>query len=252
MSLKLVMYSSVARPTSGSTQVSNGLSSIVRQCKRSNPANEISGALYFRQGRYLQILEGESTKIDHLMSSILKDDRHTDCLIQLHTEISQRTFDRWHPLLSISVAHDPYLRNFLKRYAPELKAMSPERRIAFNHFFRKARRNRKAKVIQEGRESSLNVFGDHVISLDRKPDFSKLKLTPLMLNVCRLLERQARTLEQLVTEYGPSKRDEIVGLLRGLNQKGLLRYGEDEMASMSTKSRVDMRPHSKIRPSSAL
>jgi len=232
MSLKLVMYSSVAESTSGSTKISNGLSSIVRQCKHNNPPNEISGALYFRHGRYLQILEGESSKIDHLMSGILKDSRHSDCLIQLHTEISQRTFDRWHPLLNISVAHDPYLRKFLNRYSAELKAMSRERRIAFNHFFKKAKRNSKAKIIQEGRKSPLNVFGDHVICLDREPDFSKLQLTPLMLNVCRLLERQDRTLEQLVTEYGPSKRDEIVGLLRDLNQKGLLRYGEDEIVPL--------------------
>ena len=252
MSLKLVMYTSVATPTPGNTQVSNGLSSIVRQCKLNNPSNDISGALYHRHGRYLQILEGESTKVDRLMSGILKDKRHSNCLIQLHTEISQRTFDRWHPLINISVAHDPYLRNFLNRYASELKAMSPERRIAFRHFFKKARPSRKTKIVQQGHRSSLNVFGDHVIRLAGKPDFSKSKLTPLMINVCRLLERQARTFEQLVTEYGPSKRDEIMGLLRALNHKGLLQYGEDEMDSMTNGRRIDTRPQSKTRSSSSL
>lgn len=252
MNLKLVMYSSVAKSTSGSTRVPDGLSSIVRHCKRKNPSNEISGALYYRHGRYLQILEGESTRVDQVMSGILKDNRHSDCLIHLHNEINQRTFDRWHPLLNISVAKDPYLRNFLSRYSSELKAMSPDRRIALNHFLKKEKGKVKTKIIQEGRQSTLNVFGDHVISLDRKPDFSKLQLTPLMLDVCRLLERQNSTLEQLVTEYGPSKRDEIVSLLRGMNQKGLLRYVDDEMGSMSHKGRMDMRAQSNIRPSLAL
>ncbi len=251
MSLKLVMYSSVAKPTTLSAQISDGLSSIVKECKSNNPANEISGVLYYRQGRYLQIIEGESTKVDKLMSNILKDERHTNCLIQLHAEISQRTFDRWHPLINISVA-DPYLRNFLNRFAAELKALSPERRIAFNHFFEKEKQSGKTKVIQQGYQNTLNVFGDHVISLNGKPDFSKSKLTPLMVNVCRLLARQARTFEQLVIEYGPSKRDEIMVLLRALNHKGLLSYGEDDMASVSNSSRIEIRSQSKARLSSLM
>jgi len=251
MSLKLVMYSSVAMPTTLSAQVSNGLLSIVKDCIRNNHLNEISGVLYYRHGRYLQIIEGESTKIDQLMSNILSDDRHTDCLIQLHTEISQRTFDRWHPLINISLA-DPYLQKFLNRYSAELKALSPECRVAFNHFFEKAKSREKTKVTQQGYQNSLNVFGDHVIRLNGKPDFSKSKLTPLMVNVCRLLARQARTFEQLVAEYGPSKRDEIMVLLRALNHKGLLRYGEDDMASVSNGSCVEARTQSKTRLSSSV
>ena len=148
-------------------------------------------------------------------------------------------------MINMSLAHDPYLRNFLSRYASDLKAMSSECRAVFKHFFKKTILDRKSKIVHEGSENLLNVFGDQSIRLNGTPDFSKLELTPLMLNVCRLLERQTRTFEQLVTEYGPSKRDEIVGLLRDLNHEGLLLFGEDEMALASNSSPIDRRSQSK-------
>jgi len=76
--MKLVMYTSIAT-TRTSTSVATGLCPIVKVCRKNNPVYGITGALYYRYGRYLQIIEGESKKIDNLMANILKDTRHKDC-----------------------------------------------------------------------------------------------------------------------------------------------------------------------------
>jgi len=87
--MKLIMYSSIATAKPHATGMPSGLSSIVSECRQNNPVYDISGALYYSHGRYLQIIEGESVKIDDLMDNILKDQRHEQCLIQVDTKIKK-------------------------------------------------------------------------------------------------------------------------------------------------------------------
>jgi len=231
--------------------VPNGLSSIVKECEANNPVHKVSGALYYSHGRYLQIIEGESRTIDRLMSNILKDTRHQDCLIQMDVQIKQRTFPSWQPSLVMNVNNDLYLRRFLARYSGLLKAMSVESRIAFNHFLKRKPQKKNDKIIHAQSRASLDVFGSHSIRLTELPSFAETELTPLMLNLCRLLKRQPHSVEQLVSEYGADKRDEIVALLRMLNQQGLLQFDDEESldhghASYSSDNKLSQRETGKL------
>ena len=137
VSMKLVMYTSSAVAQSNTTGTPADLSSIVSECRKNNPIHGITGALYYRDRRYLQIIEGDSRKVDHLMGNILNDSRHQQCIIQIDTEVKKRVFPKWQCQLNMRVERDIYLRQFLVSYADHLQKMNKQQKEASNHFFKK-------------------------------------------------------------------------------------------------------------------
>ena len=222
--MKLVMYTSIAT-TRTSASVATGLCPIVKVCSKNNPVYGITGALYYRYGRYLQIIEGESKKIDNLMINILKDTRHKDCLVQIDTSIKKRVFPKWQCQLNMSIDRDPFLREFITQYSNELKSMNSEMSAAFNHFFKKKtiRPNHSLNIKAET-APCLDVFGRQEISIRSLPDSPMVEITPLLVNLCNLLVDEPHSVDELVVKYGEDKRDQILMFLKDLNHDGLLQF----------------------------
>jgi len=152
------MYSSTAVVKPGSAGMPAGLSSLVEHCKKQNRIHDVSGALYYSHGRYLQIIEGEDKVVDRLMVNILKDSRHEDCLIQIDTKIKERSFPIWQCKLVMVIPTDVHLRTFIARHSEKLKAMSSDSRIAFNHFFKKQTLKRDTQLANNN--NSLTSIND--------------------------------------------------------------------------------------------
>lgn len=228
MEMKLIMYSSKAPIESDSFGIPAGLSAIVKTCQKNNAIFNISGALYFSHGHYLQVIEGNRDAVDRLMVNILKDTRHKNCIIQFDFKIKKRMFPRWQCQLALLPSKDPYFHRLLSEHPEQLQSMSSAGKAALKQFFKKPTPRQKTTIASVNTHCSLDVFGSEVISLIELPDFSKLDLPPIMINLCRLLTRQPHSLEQLVVEYGVGKRDDILSLLRDLNNQGLLEFIDDE------------------------
>jgi len=223
------MFTSVASEQPISAGVPAGLSSIVSECRQKNPRNGISGALYYRLGRYLQIIEGKTATVDHLMSKIINDSRHKECVIQLDIPIRYKSFPRWQCQLSLALERDPYLRQFLDQYDSQLKAMDTESKILFNHFFKKMIKqdgndSNSGLLANKNQEKQVNVFGCEAMSLNKYPNLSGPKFTPFMQKICHTLDLNSYSFEQLVIKYGKDKHDEILILLKKLNRQGLLQF----------------------------
>jgi hypothetical protein len=78
------------RPT-GNT----GLMNIVRSAERNNLALALTGALLFDKHHFVQVLEGERSKVTCLFIRISQDRRHNDlCLIDAKS-VSGRHFPNW-------------------------------------------------------------------------------------------------------------------------------------------------------------
>ena len=60
-----------------------------------NKASEITGVLLSGNGVFLQVLEGDRSKINRLYANILKDQRHKDIELLHYEEIDQRVFFAW-------------------------------------------------------------------------------------------------------------------------------------------------------------
>ena len=89
--LSQIIYSSNATQSMDS----NELEQILIDARIGNEARNVTGALVYVGGVFLQVLEGERVVLDELVASIRNDGRHGAMKVFHDTEISQRAFSEW-------------------------------------------------------------------------------------------------------------------------------------------------------------
>ena len=105
MQVRLFYVSSAVGP-----QTTTVTGSILKSAQAHNKSNDITGVLCQGEGLFLQVLEGERSKVNRLYARILADQRHKDVELLHFEEISVRRFGAW------SMAHvqlsnmDPMIR----------------------------------------------------------------------------------------------------------------------------------------------
>lgn len=60
-----------------------------------NFEQDITGVLFYHNGQFLQLLEGDESKVRHLMSSIYQDNRHNNIKVIVDQPIASRSFAGW-------------------------------------------------------------------------------------------------------------------------------------------------------------
>ncbi len=91
MDLKLLTYTSWARPGIRADEVDSVLSS----ARINNPLEGITGVLIFNGDSFMQILEGGETAIDGLVARLRTDPRHSNMAVRDERPIGERTFPDW-------------------------------------------------------------------------------------------------------------------------------------------------------------
>ena len=71
------------------------LEDIVRVAKAENPKHVITGVLFFLDGKFLQIIEGEEPELRALMRNIEGDARHRNIEYLVDTPVEKRGFKDW-------------------------------------------------------------------------------------------------------------------------------------------------------------
>jgi hypothetical protein len=71
------------------------LKSILVVSRKRNAAKDITGVLLYKEGKFMQILEGNRSDLNDIYSSILKDNRHKCIQLLSHGPIDQRNFPNW-------------------------------------------------------------------------------------------------------------------------------------------------------------
>lgn len=79
----------------GDENIGDVLEDIVYQAANNNAKRNITGALFFHNGQFLQLLEGELSDLDALMAKILLDSRHKNIKIIKKEQIARRTIPYW-------------------------------------------------------------------------------------------------------------------------------------------------------------
>lgn len=108
-------------------QIDGDLADIVRVAKAANPARGITGVLFFHNGRFVQVIEGEEDALRALMTDIEHDSRHRNIQYLVDEPVTKRGFSDWNMdsfNLDDSASLDPaamkrlladYKRNLLPR-----------------------------------------------------------------------------------------------------------------------------------------
>lgn len=71
------------------------LTALLTQSRASNEQTGITGMLLYRNGYFLQVLEGPDTEVRAKMHTIRDDDRHTKVAVLLEDVIEERQFPEW-------------------------------------------------------------------------------------------------------------------------------------------------------------
>ena len=91
--MHVILYTS--EYTGKAEEINQTLKDIVSSSKRNNPKTLITGALFFHNGRFLQVIEGPKKSVDDLMSHITKDYRSKNLLELVNEPILERSFSLW-------------------------------------------------------------------------------------------------------------------------------------------------------------
>lgn len=71
------------------------LSDILRVSRENNARRDITGMLLYREGFFIQALEGEADDVDALYARIKRDPRHQNVLLVYRSPIPERGFEDW-------------------------------------------------------------------------------------------------------------------------------------------------------------
>ncbi len=89
--MKHIVYSSAARGTVDQ----DALAAIREHARVRNARREITGCLLFRDGVFIQMLEGSRVEVDLVFAAICRDPRHHRVTTLIDEAISKRAFEQW-------------------------------------------------------------------------------------------------------------------------------------------------------------
>jgi len=71
------------------------LKELLEKAREKNQELDVTGMLLYRDGFFIQALEGEKIVVENLYRKIMRDSRHRRVMILYKSEISQRGFGDW-------------------------------------------------------------------------------------------------------------------------------------------------------------
>ncbi|WWE61252.1 BLUF domain-containing protein [Parasalinivibrio latis] len=73
----------------------NELDELLEEIRTNNERLNVSGMLLYKDGCFIQVIEGPPETLEALFDRISNDDRHHDVMELLHTSIPSREFGAW-------------------------------------------------------------------------------------------------------------------------------------------------------------
>jgi Sensors of blue-light using FAD len=71
------------------------LEHLLATSRASNRNNAITGCLACEQGLFIQVIEGDASRVEQLFARIQADDRHKDVTVRMRREVRARSFPDW-------------------------------------------------------------------------------------------------------------------------------------------------------------
>jgi len=99
--LKQLAYTSEAMIDTGAIVTPHFLERI----QANNAIYEITGALTWRDKKFMQIIEGPSTSVNRLFATLLRDPRHTNIVLISERVVASREFPNW-DMRAVSLADE--------------------------------------------------------------------------------------------------------------------------------------------------
>ena len=107
------------------------LEGIEKWSEFNNDLCDVRGFLFYYQGRFLQILQGEFDGVVSIFGKIKQDTRHRNVRVIWFSNTEQKSFDKWKMLYSMEYAADNYRKltiqpSILSQFVPKEGHLTPE------------------------------------------------------------------------------------------------------------------------------
>ncbi|MFI3137272.1 MAG: BLUF domain-containing protein [Methylococcaceae bacterium] len=119
MSLNCLVYASISTQKFSDEQ----LLSLLKKARNNNERLEITGMLLYRDGFFMQALEGDLDDIEELFKVIENDTRHKDQIVIYKKSIKERGFAKW--TMGFNKISEKNIET-IKGYTQFLKKPTPE------------------------------------------------------------------------------------------------------------------------------
>lgn len=96
-----------------------GMSDILAEARPNNARDDITGCLTSIDGRFVQVIEGQSHTLDNLINRLLRDERHTELRVLERRTVAERALPQWDMLSPVLVtAEIDDLRRLMRDDSP--------------------------------------------------------------------------------------------------------------------------------------
>jgi len=186
--MKCVVYVSDVSANQGGGVVPVGLSGIFRTARTQNINFNITGLLSYKNGRYIQILEGDDDNINQLMANLIGDSRHQNMKVLMDFRIDDRSFPEHGMKLVTSVKKEQSFIKFVEKYFGRLRRLDSRKRELFGHFY----------SLDTTRSQVSSSYVGKNLMLSSWPDFTLIKQSPVIIELCGQLTLEACSYDRIL------------------------------------------------------
>lgn len=210
--MKCIAYVSRVSISDRSIRMPSGLSDIVKISRKNNPRSTITGIISYRDGQYLQVLEGPSLEVDQLMAKIATDPRHEDLWVFMDTDITERTFHNWGVSIFDFVDQGSFFDAFIEKNSDVFDR--------FNEY----QKNRIQPFIDIKKPDTIpeNFYENKDLRLMAWPDLNNESQPQMIMNLCIRLTKKPYPFNALVSSGEFGTHDEVTQTIKEFDRLGLL------------------------------
>lgn len=210
--MKCITYVSSVTASKNGVAVPTGLSQILRTAQKRNEASGITGILSYRNGHYIQVIEGDDDAVDLLFAKIKTDPRHHQIDVLINVTINKRAFPNWGMKLLDSVNRDVYFVKLMERHSDRIRLLPKNKRDVLARFYKAGPSN---GVPQSYHGKALKLIA--------WPEFTVLKQSPTIIELCARLTQHEIAYEELLESNDFGTQDQLDRILKKFETLGILK-----------------------------
>lgn len=214
--MKCIAYVSRTTANERGITLPAGLSNIVQMSRKRNPAAQITGILSYRQGQYVQVLEGPALEVDNLMAKVTADPRHKDLWVFISERVIERSFDSWGVSIFDFIDQGPIFKTFIEHHQQTLNAFTNEQKKRLQAFIHLDNTNTVAAHHYDGKYLRLLAW----------PDLNRTSQPQLIMSLCVKLTKKPYAFDSLVASEEFGTYQQVTDIIKDFESLGILTVSE--------------------------
>ena len=219
--MKTITYISQATSSLIDLPVPQGLAMVCARSRRANSRIGVTSVLAYRNGYYLQSLEGPDNAVDSVFEAIKQDSLHQNLSLIFGHVTAKRYFPNWPMKLTSDIKKMREFSIYMESCVDEINNLTSEQLNLLGLFIPTTRlyklKNKRNKTYKNKRTDSLQY------SLTKWPNFNEIEPTPETLELCaKLVGKNLNHNEVFLNASNQIQRQKTEKILAQLKQSGLL------------------------------